>query len=37
MKAILQHQNLNEQQGFWMLIKTKPASILKCDCYSCIY
>lgn len=32
MKAILQDQNLNEQRNFWMVIKTKPAKILKCDC-----
>lgn len=37
MKAILQDQNLNEQQGFWMLIKTKPTNILKRDRYSRIY
>lgn len=31
MKATLQHQNLNEQQDFWILIKTKPTNILRCD------
>lgn len=37
MKAILQAQNLNEQWDFWMIIKTKPTNILKCDHSSCMY